>query len=333
MRNLWVAGRALTSACTYLAHKKPALDGSPPPPAGGCGPGPGPAPRGRWPSPPSLAEVTEFRALDHAPAPHSPAASPGPAAPPGCPQQGAGPDREPQRAAALRAGRGPPERHPGPPQHRPQRRTMRGRPATHLSRGRAGCPPGPRLPGALWDRDSGMPATGMGTGRVGSREHGERPDSSGSGERLGHVAVQPLIAARRFPPLRGPSPAPAPPGRRADAPSSHAQPRPPPARPSVRPLARWPGPAPPLTAAPAPRARRPAREARKVRRKVRVSGRACRGRSAAPPGTWRAKGGKEGARVLVGDFPPAISTPQFGSSPGKRIVSQAQTQATFPSNQ
>lgn len=200
--------------------------------------GPARDPRGRWPSPPSLAEVTEFRALGHAPAPHSPAASPGPAAPPGCPQQGAGPDREPQRAAALRAGRGPPERHPGPPQHRPQRRTMRGRPATHLSRGRAGCPPGPRLPGALWDRDSGMPATGMGTGRVGSREHGERPDSSGSGERLGHVAVQPLIAARRFPPLRGPSPAPAPPGRRADAPSSHAQPRPPPARPSARSPAR-----------------------------------------------------------------------------------------------
>lgn len=29
MRNLWVAGRALTSACTYLAHMKPVLDGSP----------------------------------------------------------------------------------------------------------------------------------------------------------------------------------------------------------------------------------------------------------------------------------------------------------------
>lgn len=237
--------------------------------------------------------------------------------------RGAGPGAVAHRRP--RAGRGPPERHPGSPQRRPQRRTMRGRPATHLSRGRAGCPPGPRLPGALWDRDSGMPATGMGTGRVGSREHGERPDSSGSGERLWHVAVQPLIAARRFPPLRGPSPAPAPPGRRADAPSSHAQPRPPPAR--------SPRPAPPLTAAPAPRARRAAREARKVRRKVRVSGPACRGRSAAPPGTWRAKGGKEGARVLVGDFPPAVSTPQFRSSPGKRIVSQAQTQATFPSNQ
>lgn len=282
-------------------------------------------PRSRWPSPPSLAEVTEFRALGHAPAPPLPGCQSRPAAPPGVPaaSRGAGPGAVAHRRP--RAGWGPPERHPGSPQRRPQRRTMRGRPATHLSRGRAGCPPGPRLPGALWDRDSGMPATGMGTGRVGSREHGERPDSSGSGERLWHVAVQPLIAARRFPPLRGPSPAPAPPGRRADAPSSHAQPRPPPAR--------SPRPAPPLTAAPAPRARRPAREARKVRRKVRVSGPACRGRSAAPPGTWRAKGGKEGARVLVGDFPPAVSTPQFRSSPGKRIVSQAQTQATFPSNQ
>lgn len=160
----------------------------------------------------------------------------------------------------VRAG-GTPERHPRPPpQRRPQRRTMRGRPATHLSRGRAGCPPGPRLPGALWDRDSGMPATGMRTGRVGSREHGERPDSSGCGERLGHVAVQPLIAARRFPPLRGPSPAPAPPGRRADAPAELPRAAPAPARPPARPPARSPGPA-PLTAAPAPRAPRPAREA------------------------------------------------------------------------
>lgn len=69
----------------------------------------------------------------------------------------------------------------------------------------------------------------------------------------------------------------------------------------ARPLARSPGPA-PLTAAPAPGAPRPVCEARKVRRKVRVSGPACSGRRTAPPGTWKAKGGKEAARVLVGIF-------------------------------
>lgn len=56
------------------------------------------------------------------------------------------------------------------------------------------------------------------------------------------------------------------------------------------------------TAAPAPGAPRPVCEARKVRRKVRVSGPACSGRRTAPPGTWKAKGGKEAARVLVGIF-------------------------------
>ncbi|XP_052587290.1 basic proline-rich protein-like [Peromyscus californicus insignis] len=222
---------------------KPVLDGSPP--TEGCGRGRDP--RSRWPSLPSLAEVTEFRALGHAPAPRSPAASPVPAAPRGGPAARRGPGPGAAARRRRRCEPGTPERHPRPPppQRRPQRRTMRGRPATHLSRGRAGCPPGPRLPGALWDRDSGMPATGRRTGRVGSREHGERPDSSGCGERLGHVAVQPLIAARRFPPLRGPSPAPAPPGRRADAPAAElprAAPAParPPARPPASPLPRPP---------------------------------------------------------------------------------------------
>lgn len=152
---------------------------------------------------------------------------------------------------------------------------------------------GPDCPGHCGIATPGCPPRERKLAGSGSREHGERPDSSGCGERLWHVAVQPLIAARRFPPLRGPSPAPAPPGRRADAPSSHAQSRPPPAR--------SPGPA-PLTAAPAPGAPRPVREARKVRRKVRVSGPACSGRRTAPPGTWKAKGGKEAARVLVDIF-------------------------------
>lgn len=131
-------------------------------PAEGCGRGRDP--RDRWPTPSTLAEVTEFTALGHAPAPaqRTPVLSRG--APRGpAERRGTGPGAA---ARGRGAGRGPPEGHPRPPQRRPQRRTMRGRPATHLSRGRVGCPPGPRLPGALWDRDSGMPATGKGTGRV-----------------------------------------------------------------------------------------------------------------------------------------------------------------------
>lgn len=242
MRNLWVAGRALTSACTYLAHTKPVLDGSS---GRGMRARPGSAQPVAVPAVPSKGHRVQSTRPRTCPAPGLPVLSRSAARVPAA-RRGAGPGAAER---GHRAARGPPKHHPRPPQRRPQRRTMRGRPATHLSRGRAGCPPGPRLPGALWDRDFGMPATGKGTGRVGSREHGERPDSSGCGERLWHVAVQPLIAARRFPPLRGPSPAPAPPGRRADAPSSHAQPRSPPARP--------PGPA-LLTAGPAPGARRPA---------------------------------------------------------------------------
>lgn len=84
------------------------------------------------------------------------------------------------------------------------------------------------------------------------------------------------------------------------------------------------------TAAPAPGAPLPARKARKVRWKVRVSGPACRGRSSALPGTWKAKGGKEAARVLVGIFLSSQHS-QFGSSARKLIVAQTQTQATFPS--
>lgn len=156
-----MGGRQSINLCMHILGPHEASAGWQPP-TEGCGRGWDP--RDRWPSPSTLAEVTEFTTLAHAPAP-----APGPpvlshGAPRGpAERRGTGP------GAAARgpgAGRGPPERHPRPRQRRPQRRTMRGRPATHLSRGRVGCPPGPRLPGALWDRDSGMPAKGKGTGPV-----------------------------------------------------------------------------------------------------------------------------------------------------------------------
>lgn len=159
MRNLWVAGRALTSACTYLAHMKPVLDGSP---GRGMRARLGPARPVTVPVDPGKGHRVHNtrprtcpRSRDTRSAPRRPAGAHREAR-----------DRAGSRSARPGCGLGTPERHPRPPQRRPQRRTMRGRPATHLSRGRAGCPPGPRLPGALWDRDSGMPATGKGTGRV-----------------------------------------------------------------------------------------------------------------------------------------------------------------------
>lgn len=95
----------------------------------------------------------------------------------------------------------------------------------------------------------------------------------------------------------------------------------------ARPLARSPGPA-PLTAAPAPGAPRPVCEARKVRRKVRVSGPACSGRRTAPPGTWKRRAGKKLHGCWWVSFS-AINA-QFWSSARKLIVTQTQTQATFP---
>lgn len=178
---------------------------------------------GRPPS--TLAEVTEFTALGHAPAPaHRPlvlsrGAPRGPAG-----RRGTGP------VAAARdrgAARGPPSA------------TRGRRSAARSAEQCAAAPPltshvavqaarrGPDCPGHCGIATPGCPPRERELAGSGSREHGERPDSTGCGERLWHVAVQPLIAARRFPPLRGPSPAPAPPGRRADAQSSHAQPRPP----------------------------------------------------------------------------------------------------------
>lgn len=107
MRNLWVAGRALTSACTYLAHMKPVVDGSPRQKDAGRGPGPA-QPVAVLPSP---AEVTEFRVLGHAPAPapRLPVLSrSGPRVP--AARRGAGPGAAARR---HRAGRGPPSATPG----------------------------------------------------------------------------------------------------------------------------------------------------------------------------------------------------------------------------
>lgn len=159
MRNLWVAGRALTSACTYLAHMKPVLDGSP---GRGMRALPGPARPVAVPIDPGRGHrVHSTRSRT---CPSSRATGPAPRRPAGARREAR--SRAGSLSARPRYGPRTPERHRRPPQRRPQRRTMRGRPATHLSRGRAGCPPGPRLPGALWDRYSGMPATGKETGRV-----------------------------------------------------------------------------------------------------------------------------------------------------------------------
>lgn len=170
---------------------------------------------------------------------------------------------------------------------------------------------GPDCPGHCGIATPGCPPRERELPGSGSREHGERPDSSGCGERLWHVAVQPLIAARRFPPLRGPSPAPAPPGRRADAPSSHAQPRPPPARPPARPGPRR---SPPLQL-PGLRAQtaRPARLDGRLESAARPA--------AQPPRTRKAKGGKEAARVFVGIFL-GNQHSQFWSSARKLIITQ-----------
>lgn len=330
MRNLWVAGRALTSACTYLAHMKPALDGSPPPPAGGCGRGPGPAQRVAVPAVPGRGhrvQSTRPRTCPPLPgcqsrprsAPRVPAA-----------RRGAGPGTAARRRPPCGPGtpRAPPRAAAAPPAAPNNARPPRHSPLTWPCRLPAGAPTARGIVGSrLRDARHGngnWPGRVTGAWRA-PRLVGQRRET-GACRRAASYRRAPVSAAARPLPRAGPA-------RKARGRAELPRAAPAPARPSVRPLARSPGPAPPLTAAPAPRAQRPAREARKVRRKVRVSGRACRGRSAAPPGTWRAKGGKEGARVLVGDFPPAISTPQFGSSPGKRIVSQAQTQATFPSNQ
>lgn len=158
-----------------------------------------------------------------------------PTAPRGNPQRGAG--QGPGAAArGPGAGWGPPERHPRPPQRRPQRRTMRGRPATHLSRGRAGCPPGPRLPGALWDRDSGMPATGKGTGRV--RVTGAWRAPGLVGLRRETVACRRAASYRRAPVSAAARPLPrASPARKARGRAELPRAAPAPARPLARPLA------------------------------------------------------------------------------------------------
>lgn len=100
---------------------------------------------------------------------------------------------------------------------------------------------GPDCPGHCGIATPGCPPREWELAGSGHGSMASAPTRRAAARDWGIVAVQPLIAARRFPPLRGPSPAPAPPGRRADAPSSHAQPRPPPARPSARSPAR-PGP-------------------------------------------------------------------------------------------
>lgn len=276
-------------------------------PAEGCGHGRDP--RDRWQSSSTLAEVTEFKALGHAPAP-----APGPLVQPRGAPRGPAERRGTGPGAAARgrdAGRGPPSA------------TRGRRSAARSAEQCAAAPPltshvavqaarrGPDCPGHCGIATPGCPPRERELPGSGSREHGERPDSSGCGERLWHVAVQPLIAARRFPPLRGPSPAPAPPGRRADAPSSHAQPRPPPARPPARPGPRR---SPPLQL-PGLRAQtaRPARLDGRLESAARPA--------AQPPRTRKAKGGKEAARVFVGIFL-GNQHSQFWSSARKLIITQ-----------
>lgn len=323
-----MGGRQSINLCVHILGPHEASAGWQPPPGRRMRARPGTraaggSPRCPWQRSPS----SEHSATHLPPAPRLPvSARSAPRVP--AASRGAGPGATAHRRPS--AGRGPPSATPGrrsaarsaeqcaaaPPltSHVAVQAARRGPDCPgHCGIATPGCPP----------REWELAGSGHGsmasapTRRAAARDCGMSPCS----------LLSPRAGFRRCaaPPPRRP--------RQEGARTRQAPTRSPGPRPPARLLARSPRPAPPLTAAPAPRARRPAREARKVRRKVRVSGPACRGRSAAPPGTWRAKGGKEGARVLVGDFPPAVSTPQFRSSPGKQIVSQAQTQATFPSNQ
>ncbi|XP_076788581.1 uncharacterized protein LOC143441996 [Arvicanthis niloticus] len=200
-------------------------------------------------------------------------------------------DRAGSRSARPRCGlgtpRAPPEAAAAPPAAQNNARPPRHSPLTWPCRLPAGAPTARGIVGSrLRDARHGKgnwPGPGHGsmasarTRRAAARDCGMSPCS----------LLSPRAGFRRCaaPPPRQP--------RQEGARTRRAPTR----SPGPRPPARSPRPA-PLTAAPAPGAPRPARETRKVRRKVRVSGLACGGRNNAPPGSWKAKGGKEAARVL-----------------------------------
>lgn len=146
MRNLWVAGRALTSACTYLAHMKPVLDGSP---GRGMRALPGPARPVAVPIDPGRGHrVHSTRSRT---CPSSLSTRPAPTAPCGGPQRGAGQGREPQRAATVPAGdpRAPPEAAAAPPAAQNNARPPRHSPLTWPCRLPAGAPTARGIVGSL----------------------------------------------------------------------------------------------------------------------------------------------------------------------------------------
>lgn len=229
MRNLWVAGRALTSACTYLAHMKLVLDGSP---GKGMRERPGPARPVAVPVDPGRGHGVHNTPPRTCPR----SRTTGPAS-----RRSAGARREARDRAGGRSAR--PRCEPGTPRATPEAaaappaaqnnaRPPRHSPLTWPCRLPAGAPTARGIVGSrLRDARHGKgnwPGPGHGsmtsarTRRAAARDCGMSPCS----------LLSPRAGFRR---CAAPPPAPAPPGRRADAPSSHAQPRPPPARPPARP--------------------------------------------------------------------------------------------------